>query len=274
MKYNRSKYIISAVAFLFLYACTKNTGITNQSYDVYGISSSSGQLKINLATSYTVDYNTMLIKINDKVVSGSLQTRTPFPGGGYNTRGSNYALYLTVPLGANKVSLLIPKKATSEDSIVLYTTSITIPDNAPYTLHIADTLSAAINKTKSVLVKNEISDMDTGYCRFKFVNLIPNVAAVDLYLNDVKLKSAIPYLGATDSFSVKTGVNAPGYKAGVVTTWAVRIAGALPTSKALASYGSANGLQSQRVLTVFCLGYAGFTGTKLPYVSLTLDKNN
>lgn len=268
------KYFIPVAVVLFMYACTKSDGITNQPYDAYGVSSTQGQLKVNLAFAYTVDYSNLLLKVNGQVVSNLIQSRTPFPGGGYNTRGSNFALYLTVPQGSNTVSVVMPKAGTSTDSVVLYTTSVTIPDNNPYTLHITDTvLNATTNNTKSVLVKNVINSVDTGFCRFKFVNLIPNTPAVDLYLNGVLIKSNLAYLTASDTFSVRTGVNAPGYVAGATATWAIRAAGALPTSTAIASYASSNGLQSQFVMTMFGMGYAGSTGTRLPYLSFTLDKN-
>jgi len=176
MKKLSLKYFIPVVALFLLYACTKKDGITNQPYNAYGITATQGQLKINLAFAYTVDYATILIKVNGQVVSNSLQTRTPFPGGGFNTRGSNFALYLSVPQGSNTISVVLPKVGTSTDSAVLYTTTVVIPDNSPYTLHIADTAA----NTKSLLVKNVINDMDTGFCRFRFVNLVPNLAALDL----------------------------------------------------------------------------------------------
>ncbi|HJV18253.1 MAG TPA: DUF4397 domain-containing protein [Sediminibacterium sp.] len=269
MKKISLKYIIPAAAFLFLYACTKNDGVTNQAYSAYGTSGTAGQLKVILGFAYTVDYNTMVIKINDKVVSNALQTRTPFPGGGYNTRGSNFPNYLSVPQGSNKIAVVIPKKGTAEDSIVLYTTNITIPDNAPYTLHIADTAA----NTQSKLVKNEIAKVDTGHCRFRFVNLIPNLPAVDIYLNGQLIKNNVAFMAATDTFTLKTGVNAPGYVSGNATTWDVRPAGAAITTKAIATYSSGNTLQSERVMTIFTMGYSGSTGTRLPYVSFTLDKN-
>lgn len=269
MKKISLKYIIPAAAFLFLYACTKNDGITNQSYSAYGTSGTAGQLKVILGFAYAVDYNTMVIKINDKVVSNALQTRTPFPGGGYNTRGSNFPNYLSVSQGSNKIAVVIPKKGTAEDSIVLYTTNITIPDNAPYTLHIADTAA----KTQSKLVKNEIGKVDTGHCRFRFVNLIPNLPAVDIYLNGQLIKSNVAFMAATDTFTLKTGVNAPGYVSGSATKWDVRPAGAAITTKEIATYSSGNTLQSERVMTIFTMGYSGSTGTRLPYISFTLDKN-
>jgi hypothetical protein len=268
MKKQILKYFIPVAAVFFLYACTKKDGVTNQTYQTYG-TTGKGQLKINLAFAYTVDYATLLIKVNGTAVSNSLQTRTPFPGGGFNTRGSNFALYLSVPQGTNAVSVVIPKVGTTTDSVVLFTGNVTLPDSNPYTLHIADTAA----NTKSVLVKNEIGKVDSGFCRFRFIHLIPNVASVDLYLNDVKIRSAVPYAQVTDTFSVRTGVNAPGYTSGGVTTWAIRPAGAAATSTALASYPSASTLQSEMVLTIFSMGYSGSTGTRLPFLAFTLDKN-
>jgi hypothetical protein len=274
MKKSNLKYLLGILAVVLVYACQKTTAVTNQRYQIYDVTNSQGQLKINLGFAYTVNLATMLLKVNDTVVSNPIATRTPFPGGGFNTNGSNFALYLGVRQGDNKVSVVVPKFGTITDSIVLYSKTITIPDNAPYTLHIADTMvSPTVNNTQSILVKNIINDMDTGWCRFKFVNMIPNLPAVDLYLNGVKIKSAIPYMTATDTFSVRTGVYQPGYTSGITTTWTVRPAGALATSAATASYPSSNGLQSQKVMTIFSMGYAGLTGARLPYVAFTLDKN-
>lgn len=274
MKKSNLKYLLGILAVVLVYACQKESGVTNQPYQSYDVSGTQGQLKINLGFAYTVNYNTLLLKINDSVVSNSLTTRNPFPGGGYNTGGSNFALYLAVKQGDNTVAVVIPKFGTKIDSVVLYKTTINIPDNKPYTLHIADTLvNSTLNNTKSVLVKNIINDMDTGWCRFKFVNMIPNLPAVDLYLNGVLIKSAIPFMTATDTFSVRTGVYQPGYTSAITTTWAVRPAGALVTTAATASYPSSNGLQSQKVMTIFSMGYSGMTGTRLPFVCFTLDKN-
>jgi hypothetical protein len=179
-------------------------------------------------------------------------------------------LYLSVPQGANTVSVILPKAGTNTDSIVLYSGNVTVPDNAPYTLHITDTLA----NTKTVLVKNDISDLDTGRCRFRFVNLIPNVPSVDLYCNGILVKTNLAFLTASDTFSIRTGVNQPGYVAGTTTTtFAVRPAGAASTTTALASYASNSTLQSQMVMTAYCMGYSGSTGTRLPFLSFTLDKN-
>jgi hypothetical protein len=263
------KYIMP-LALLFVFAsCKKNTGVTNQPYDTYGNPANKGQLKVNLAFAYPVDYANLRIKLNGAYVSNLLQSRTPFPGGGYNTRGSNFALYMSVPLGSNAVSIVMPKFGTNTDSVLLFTTNINLPDNAPHTLHIADTAA----NMKSVLVKNNIADIAHGICRFNFINLMPNAGAVDLYLNGVLMKANIPYLGTSGAMNIPVGINAPGFVSGATTVWAVRKTGTTATSAALVSYASANGLQSGVALTGFCMGYAGLTGARLPYLSLTLDKN-
>ena len=262
-----------------IWSCKKNTDVTLP-YNVYGVSDKQGQLKIVYASAYLAN-PTVLIKINGKAVSNLITGRTPFPGGGYNTAGSNFALYLAVPQGADTIRIVKPKVGTDIDSLVFYSTIVTIPDNKAYTLHIADTLvNATQNNTASLLVQNDISAIDTGLSRYRFVNLIPNVAtpngAVDLYLNDSLLVSNLGYLKASAVFTTGIGAKAPGVTnpASIPTpTWAVRPAGAARTTLALASYASANTMGSQRVFTVFAMGYVGGTANRLPYVSFTLDKN-
>jgi hypothetical protein len=262
MKKQILKYSFLVTAFFLLFACKKESGVTNQAYNAYGVSSMQGQLKINLAFAYTINYNTMLIKINGNVVSNALATRTPFPGGGYNTNGSNYALYLNVPIGSNAVSVVIPKVGTNADSVVLYNTTVNIPDNAPYTLHIADTAS----NTRSLLVKNYIDNLPTDYCRYRFVNLIPNMPNVDLYKDGVLMQAGIAYMASSGTFEIPYTTGTP--------SWTIRANGAAATSAAVATYASTNTLQRNVVLTVFAMGYNGqTTGTRIPYLSFTLDKN-
>ncbi len=263
------KYIMPLVAIFVFASCKKNTGVTNQPYDTYGTPANKGQLKINLAFAYAIDYANLRIKLNGAYVSNLLQSRTPFPGGGYNTRGSNFALYMSVPLGSNAVSIVMPKFGTNTDSVVLFSTNVNITDNTPQTLHIADTAA----NMKSVLVKNNIVGIADGICRFNFINLMPNAGAVDLYLNGILMKSNIAYLASSGAMDIPVGINAPGFVSGTTTTWAVRRTGSTATSTALVSYASANGLQSGVALTGFCMGYAGLTGARLPYLSLTLDRN-
>ena len=261
MKKRILKYTFFVSAAFLLFACTKNSGVTNQAYTAYGITSTQGQLKINLAFAYTISNATMLIKINGNVVSNALATRTPFPGGGYNTNGSNYALYLNVPIGSNAVSVVIPKLGTNTDSVVLFNSTVTIPDNAPYTLHIADTATT----TQSLLVKNYIDNLPTDYCRYRFVNLIPNMPNVDLYKDGVLMQAGIAYMASSGTFEIPYTTGTP--------SWTIRPNGAAVTTAAVATYASTNTLQKNTVLTVFAMGYNGATGTRLPYLSFILDKN-
>jgi hypothetical protein len=257
------------------FSCSKNT-VDNAPYTSYGLDTTQGQLKFIYASAYQAN-PTVIIKINGKAVSNSITGRTPFPGGGYNTAGSNYALYLSVPKGNDTITIVRPKTGTSDDSVVLYKTVINVPDNKPRTLLIGDTLTATENKTASVLINNDLSPLDTGRVRFRFVNLIPNVAAIDLYLNGVKVDSNIAYKQAGNLFVLRTGINAPGVTDPnnlPTPTWTIRAAGSAPTSTALASYASANTLLSQRVYTIFTMGYQGAASPRQPYVSFTLDKNN
>jgi hypothetical protein len=262
-------YTMALVALFVFASCKKNTGVTNQPYEAYGTPANKGQLKVNLAFAYAIDYANLRIKLNGAYVSNLLQSRTPFPGGGFNTRGSNFALYMSVPLGSNAVSIVMPKFGTNVDSVVLFSTNVNITDNTPQTLHLTDTAA----NMKSVLVRNNIVGIADGMCRFNFVHLMPNVPAVDLYLNGVRMRANIPYLGASGAMDIPVGINAPGFVAGTTTIWAVRAAGATATSPALVSFASASGLISGAALTGFCMGYSGSTGARLPFLAMTLDKN-
>lgn len=261
-------------------SCNKDT-VDNVPYSVYGLNSSRSLLKIVYASAYAANPS-VLLRINGQVVSNLLPGRTPFPGGGFNTTGSNYPLYLDVPQGSDSIAVAIPKAGTSIDSVLLYSTVFTLPDNNAYTLHIADTLvNSTTNKTISVLVKNDLGNIDAGYSRYRFVNLIPNVSttngAVDLYLNGIKVDSNIAYKQAGNVFNLPIGKKAPGVTDTLnipTPTWIVRPAGALPSSAALATYASTNTMANQRAFTIFSMGYQGATGTRLPFVSFTLDKNN
>jgi hypothetical protein len=262
-------YTMALVALFVFASCKKNTGVTNQPYEAYGTPANKGQLKVNLAFAYAIDYANLRIKLNGAYVSNLLQSRTPFPGGGFNTRGSNFALYMSVPLGSNAVSIVMPRFGTNVDSVVLFSTNVNIADNTPQTLHIADTAA----NMKSVLVRNNIVGIADGMCRFNFVNLMPNAGAVDLYLNGLLMRANIPYLGASGAMDIPVGINAPGFVSGATTTWAVRRTGSTATSAALVSFASASGLQSGGALTGFCMGYSGATGARLPFLAMTLDKN-
>src|ERR1051326_7922226 len=102
--------------------------------------------------------------------SGTSPNPTPFPGGGLSTGGGSTADYLGITAGQNTVSIAIPKFNTNTDSVQLATSSFTYESGKKYSLYFTDT---AANST-SVLVTDSLARPDSGYIRYKFVNLMPD----------------------------------------------------------------------------------------------------
>jgi hypothetical protein len=258
-----SAFIISALLFTIV-GCTKNVidyG-TNEK-----LTADQALLKINY-TSYYFNNRSVFFKINDQRISGLLTARTPFPGGGYNTGGSSSPDFLAVTPGDLRLSVVLPHKIDNgTDSIVLYTTTLQIAAGKNYVAHIADTAAT----TKTFLTEENFTRPDTSYARYKFVNLMPNVPAVDLYYGtsatshtlDTLIAGNVPYLAATNEIRLKSGQS---------KTWKIRPAGAaLTTATILASYTSASTFLNQRVYTAFASGYSGITTVpRRPYISFFL----
>jgi hypothetical protein len=236
-----------SAAVILLMGCDKNELPVPLEYSI------PAKLKVNYASAYAANPFVQL-KINDQRVSESIKYAYPYPGGGLNTQGGSQPDYLSVPTGSIKVSIAIPKVGTNTDSIELFSTNVTIPDNDTYTFHISDTLA----NTKTVLLKENTATPDSGMSRYRFVNLIPNLPAADLYFNNVKVASNIAYNTASDFFTVTYPT---------ASAWAVRPAGAAPTTTAIASYNNTS--PNQRVLTVYARGFVGATDVnRRPNVSL------
>ena len=234
-----------------LVACEKNTAkIPYTLTDAASIA----LLKINYEAPYFANPGVQ-IKLNDVRVSNVINYRTPFPGGGLNTLGNNTPDYLEVNPGAVKLSVSMPKAGTDVDSVTLYTTTINLEGGKYYIAHITDTAA----NTQTVLQIQDMSHVDSGYSKYTFVNLIPNVPAIDLYFGTVVVAANVPYKGISNVFQVGfTNANA----------WAIRPAGAAPTTTALATY-AVGSVPNQRNFTVFAIGYSGATdATRKPYVSL------
>jgi hypothetical protein len=221
--------------------------------------SSETQLKINYNSSYTANPGIQL-KLNDVRVSGLITTRTPFPGGGYNTNGDSRPDYLEVKPGVTKLTVSIPKKNTATDSVLLYSTTFNLEANKNFTAHITDTGAS----TKILVLNDDITMPEAGTARYKFVHLMPNVAALDLYHGTTLVASNIPYLGNV-VFTRPTTAALP--------DWTIREAGTPSTGVALSTYSSTNTVLNQRGYTVFAIGYKGPTdAVKKPYVSFLLNK--
>lgn len=251
--------IIAFVSFAF-FGCNKGQENIFSEYTI--VDPNLSFFKVNYNVAY---YNNPFVqlKINGVRVSGTnIQTRYPFPGGGFNTLGGSTGDYLPIQSGNNEISLSIPKKGTSIDSVEVFKTTISTAAGKKYSLHVADTLVR-----KSLIVDEEVSLPAEGIVRYRFVNLMPNVAAIDLYIGSIKVVSNIPFMGISDPFTL------PITQTNVSTIWAIRAAGTPATSTAIATYNSASTLLGQRVYTVFATGYNGYptTGSNLdprrPFVS-------
>jgi len=220
-------------------------------------------LKVVYASAYNAR-DSVQIKLNDVRVShtfiGNSTTNlpTPFPGGGLNTGGSNFPYYLEVNPGNTKVFVSTPKKLTNIDSIIRYSGFINLDADEKYTAFITDTTINA----RLVLVKENRDSVANGLSRFKFVNLIPNQPAIDLYWQSTLVAGAVAYGTASPEFTIA---------AGQTGKWSLRIAGASPTSTALVTYptGTTNmTIPNRRIMTVFSKGYTGATGARVPTVHL------
>ena len=246
---NLSKILfISLLAVVTFAACEKKSDKNIFSeYDIVD-DSNVALIKVN----YNVAFRSnplVQLKINGTRVSGTnIQTRYPFPGGGFNTLGGSTGDYLPVAPGGTQVLISIPKRGTGIDSIEIFKTTLSTVAGKRYTLHVADTVA-----TKSLLVDEDATLPDLGNVRFRFVNLMPNIPFLDLYIGSQKVASNIAFMGISDKFTLPTS------QSDISTVWTIRTAGALPTSTAIATYTSANTLLNQRVYTAFATGYSGFS---------------
>jgi hypothetical protein len=242
---------------VFLLACKKN--LITSYVDATSITSEDAQLKINFNSLYAAN-PLVYFRVNGAKVSGSMNARSPFPGGGFNTGGDARADYLVLKPGSQKVDVILPKKVASpvEDSLILFTTTITLEAGKYYTLHTTDTAA----NTTSVLTTEDTNRPDSAFSKLRFINLMPNVPAVDLYYGTTLVASNIPYKGASPYFTVA---------ATSALAWATRPAGALATSTALATYTSATTTANRRISTAFAIGYNLATdAVRKPYISFLL----
>lgn len=254
-------------ALLILGGCKK--GVVDYGDEVK-LTGDEAVLRVNYVSQYA-NNRAVVIKINDVPISQPITARTPFPGGGYNTGGGNTADFLAVHAGTVKVSIVQPKKIyDGTDSLVLFTGTFQLESKKNYVVHITDTAA----NTKSLLTTENLTRPDTATCRLHFVNLIPNVAALDLYYGsatttdqstDSLLVGNLPYLQNSPDFLIP--------KAAANKTFKIRAAGAAKTSTTvLASYSTTAVPANQRVFTAFASGYSGKTNTQKPYISFFLVK--
>lgn len=249
--------LLSASASLLLTACDKEVVTQLDTISPQG----QANVKVVYASAYTTNSSVQL-KVNGTRVSNLVTNATPYPGGGLNTGGASSPWYMALTPGQEIISVAIPKSGTNLDSVSLYNGAIYTSPDKFYSAYLTDTL----NKTQLVLVNDNLALPNFNTSRYKFVNLMPNQMALDLYFGANKVASNVAYTTTSPEFTMVKGDTA---------RWYVRPAGAAPTSAALATYpaivptfAAAQTVPQQRVLTVFARGYSGATGNRAPNVSL------
>ncbi|MEI5985523.1 DUF4397 domain-containing protein [Sphingobacterium sp. PU5-4] len=229
-------------------------------------------VKINMASAYPDD-RYMIVKFNDVRVTPKIRGREPYPGGGYNTRGPSSSEFLMVKGGDVEVKVVLPKtKDDGTDSVLLYKTTLNIKANSRYTFHVTDTGA----NTKVIPTEETFALPDSSYASYRFVNLIPNVPAVDLYYGFYST-SATAQKPDQDSLvlsNIKYGEISPTFvlNRAITRTWKVRPAGAAVTNATvLAFYANAGSTLNQRQYTAYAMGWAGKTDAIMkPYISFML----
>jgi hypothetical protein len=260
---NFFRYTSLAIAGAILFAgCDKNE-IKYGEFDLVGTDQT--LFKVNYLSQYKSN-SSVIFTIDGKRVNNPITARTPFPGGGLNTGGGSTANYMVFASGSHEFRVVIPSKITNEDSLELYKTSISLEAGKYQTLHITDTAA----NTYSALVTDMLTRPDSGTVKYRFLNLMPDAPALDLYYDSTLLASNVAYKGSAE-FTKPSSLKAA--KAG----WWARATGAAPGTKALVAYATESGVISsqlnQRVFTVFTSGYASLASpdTRRPYLSFVFN---
>ena len=254
MKKNIRIPLLGLLTVLIFSSCEKNKFSLKETNFIDG----KAQLKVNFVSSYR-NNPAVQLKIDDVRVSNNYTYFTPFPGGDLNTGGGNYADYLSVDPGSHTVQISIPNAGTNNDSLVLATATVDLTTDKTYSLYFADTAANTIAK----LLEDDLSSPDSGYIKFRFINLMPDLpAGLDLYYGtgftsttSTKVAGPILYQGVSDYFTVALNTG---------SSWSIRPAGALPTTTAIATYASASTVVNQRVFTITSRGYNSITSTTDP----------
>ena len=259
MKYKMiitATFILAVVLFM---SCKKNSYFVTERISSDG----SAQIKIGYFSAYTVLPSTILY-INDKPVSNALVGPIGFPGGGFNTLGSSNGDYLWVTPGSTKIQGFIPVPATGNLMTKLFEFTDNFEVNKFYTFYVTDTAA----NTKGFTVPDDRAAPDSGFARLKFVNAMPNVAAIDLYRganNGVAtiIQSNVQYKGYSASFDVPLPSD----------SFFVRIAGMAATTPPIVRRAFAANLTNKRIYTLVARGYNGSTATTLaPQLSIVINQ--
>ncbi len=199
--------------------------------------------------------------VNGIRVTSSLTFPISFPGGGFNMGGSSNADYLTMKPGANKIEFYTPYAGTDIPLSKFLETTQTVEAGKKYTIFFADTAANATAFT----VSDDTNTPDSGFARVKFVNVLPNGGAVDLFKGPTAaaatlLIANINYKAASDYVNIQAGVD----------SFFIRTVNQ-PTSVPIARRGFT--FSNQRIYTILGRGYIGGSGTnRIPNVSAIVNQ--
>lgn len=259
MKYKILFSLTIISAGLVFWGCKKNSFFVTERTTSAG----SAQVKLGYFSAYTVLPNTILY-INDQPVSNTLTAPIGFPGGGFNTGGSSNGDYLWVTPGTVKIQGYTPIPGTGNLMTKLFEFTETFSADNAYTYYITDTGAA----TKGFSIPDERTAPDSGFCKIKFVNCMPNLTALDLYKganNTVAtiLASNVAFKGSSAYFNIPLPSD----------SFFIRPAGALPTSAPIARRAFASNLTNKRIYTLLARGYNGAVATNLlPNLSVLVNQ--
>ncbi len=248
-----------------LFAVTVFSGCEKNTYNVTERTGSEGtaQVKLGYFSAYTVLPSTILY-VNGKPVSNTLAAPFSFPGGGFNMGGSSNGDYLMLPPGATKIQGFTPVPGTGNIARKLFEFTETFSADKFYTYYITDTAATATGFS----IEDSKATPDSGFARIKFVNAMPNVAAIDLYKGATNttatlLISNVAFKSASASFDVALPSD----------SFFIRPAGAAITTAPIARRAWASNLTNKRIYTMLARGYNGTTATNLlPNLSVIVNQ--
>lgn len=243
---------ILAVAFFistFFIACKKNELATTE----YTLPVDKAMVRLAFF-SPTVTTTSVMIKVNDVKLNGAF---TNISAGFFPTAVLN-SDYAAVPPNAT-FKLSIPNTATSNDSVVLFTSNFGgVEANKFYTLILTDT---GVNRTGFRLDDSEAQNPDSGFVSLRFANAVPNAP-----INIIRIDSANPTTVVRDTilrniaFKSASAFTRISLASAVTPASAIRFravtgtGGAVPAGIVIGN--TAPGLVNRRVATIFATGFA------------------
>lgn len=262
---NIFRYTSLALAGAILVASCKKNEIKYGDFEL--IDATKSLFKVNYLSQYKNNAS-VVFSIDGKRVNTPLTARTPFPGGGLNTGGGSTANYMVFASGSHEFKVIIPSVLTKEDSLELYKTNINLEGGKYQTLHITDTAA----NTYSTMLIDDLTRPDSGKVKYRFINLMPNSAPLNLYYDSTLVAENVAYKESKEFFKPSSLTAAkPG--------WWVRKTNYDPVTEkaALVAYTTESGVISsqlnQRVFTIFTSGYVGLASpdTRRPFLSFVFN---